>query len=101
MGGRLLPSRLRRGMLSNCWIGSSFQIHLLKLSDGRPHPLAPADPTVFHIDFEEGRTITRLVVLISKHRLVVVVTWIDHSDIFTWDWRSRRKLPVSLLESSG
>jgi len=79
--------------------GRAFQIHLLQLSDGRPHPLAPVDPTMFHVGVGERNTIRRLVVLISEHRLMVVailfkpISLVDHSDIFTWDWRNRRKMP--------
>lgn len=77
---------------------------MLRLSDGQPHPLAPVDPTVFHVDYGEGKTITKIVSLISENRLVVVATvhWPihrpNHGDILIWDWRSGRKMLVSLLD---
>jgi len=77
-------------------------MHLLRLSDGRPHPLAPVDPTVFHADYGEGKAITKLITLISENRLVVVVvfrktpSWEDHGGIIVWDWRSGHKVLVSV-----
>lgn len=92
-------------MWSDSWTGSGFQIHLLKLSDGRPHPLAPVDQTAFHVGFEGGMGIQGLDALISERRLVVVatlfkpLTWLDHSEILTWDWQNSRRIPVSFLNS--
>jgi len=77
-------------------------MHLLRLSDGRPHPLAPVDPTVFHVGYEEGKTIKKLITLISEHRLVVVVVfhktgnWQDRGGILAWDWRNGNKVLVSV-----
>lgn len=82
----------------NSWFRNAFQIHLLQLSDGRPHPLATADQAVFHIDRWERKAIKT--VSISERRLAVVVDdshW-DNSDIFVWDWRDGRMVSVSLLD---
>ena len=81
-------------------------MHLLKLSDGRPHPLAPIDQTAFHVNLEAGEMVTKLVALISEHRLVVVATtlksinWPHRSNILTWDWQNARKTHVSFLNSA-
>ncbi|KAF9648797.1 hypothetical protein BDM02DRAFT_2056462 [Thelephora ganbajun] len=78
--------------------GRAFQIHLLRLSDGRSHPLAPVDPTVFHVDYGQGKAITKLVALITEHRLVVVAAvrralrWQDHGGVLIWDWRNGHKM---------
>jgi hypothetical protein len=90
--------------MSNSWVESAFQIHLLQLSDGRPHPLATVDPTVFNVDYGQGNTITKLTTLISKHRLVVVVAVrrdVQSGDggILVWDWRNGLIMLVSVSDS--
>lgn len=72
-----------------------LQIHLLQLSDGRPHPLATVDPTVFRLDSGQGTEITKLSILISKRRLVVAVSVNKNSALLIWDWRNGHRLFVS------
>jgi len=98
-GGRLRRPLLRCIAESNYLVGSAFQIHLLRLSDGRPHPLAAVDQTAFHIDYGQQKAITKLTVLISEHRLVLVVAIrkdLRKKDdgILIWDWRSGHKILV-------
>ena len=66
----------------------------------------PVDPTVFHVDFGEGKTIKKLTALISERRLVVVAIvskhkgQLDHGDILIWDWRNGHRMIVSLPNSA-
>ena len=66
----------------------------------------PVDPTVFHVDFGEGKTIKKLSTLISERRLVVVAIvsklkgQVDHGDILIWDWRNGHRMIVSLFNSA-
>ena len=90
---------------SNFLVGSAFQIHLLLLSDGRPHPLATVDQSVFHIDYRQGKAITKFNTLIGECILVVVVaahkgllSW-KYGGIFVWDWRNGHRLLVSAFDS--
>lgn len=103
-GGRWVTAfstPLRCRSLTNSGVCSAFQIHLLRLSDGRPHPLATVDPSVFHIDYGEGKTITEFSVLIGERILVAVVAvhkalrWKD-GGILIWDWRNGHKILVSV-----
>lgn len=90
-------------MQSKFWAGSFFQIHLLQLSDGRPHPLAITGPgpPVFSAGYFGGNIITELSALISERRLVVTVTvdkFLGRRDgnLFIWDWQSGHRILVSL-----
>ena len=90
--------------MSNLWVESAFQIHLLQLSDGRPHPLATVDSTAFNVDYGQGNTITKLTTLISKYRLVVVVAvrrdlQSGGGGILVWDWRTGHIMLVSVSDS--
>jgi hypothetical protein len=49
---------------------STFRIHLLQLSDGFPHPLAPIDPDIFYIGYKSRKILSSLDILVSRHRLV-------------------------------
>ena len=62
------------------------------------------DPSVFHIDYGEGKEITKFSALIGERTLVAVVAvhkgrrWKD-GVILIWDWRSGRKMLVSVSSS--
>ena len=80
---------------------SASQIHILQLSDGFPHPLAPIEFLMLRVDHESGKTISGLDVLVSGHRLVAVVTlrgtfhFGRYNVLVVWDWRSGQRVLVS------
>jgi len=61
------------------------------------------DQTAFYVENGAGKTIRKLTVMISEHRLVAVVAvhWTPSEDggIFVWDWWSGDLVLVSVAKS--
>lgn len=83
---------------------SAFRIHILRLSDGFPHPLATlVDPIAHYVDYESKKTLSSLKILVSGHRLVAIAAFDGasyfgrYNTLIVWDWRSGRRVLVSSL----
>lgn len=80
---------------------SAYRIHLLRLSDGFPHPLAPIDPATFYVDYESKKILSSLDISVSGHRLVAIVSFEGtfyfgrYNTLVVWDWRSGQRVLVS------
>lgn len=80
---------------------STFRIHILRLSDGFPHPLALMDPIMHCVDYESNKVLSSLEILISGHRLVAVAAFEGascfgrHNVLLGWDWRRGQRVLVS------
>jgi len=79
---------------------STFRMHLLRLSDGFPHPLALVDSAMHCVNYESRRFLSSLEVLVSGHRLVTVAAFAEapyfgrHNTLVVWDWRSGQRVLV-------
>lgn len=86
---------------------SVFLIHTLQLSDGFPHPSAPADHPMLYVDRDSEKTISSLNILVSGHRLVAIITLQGtfHSGryniLVVWDWRSGQRVLVTVPTSTS
>lgn len=83
---------------------SAFRIHILRLSDGFPHPLAAlVDPAILYVDYESKKTLSSLNILVSGHRLVTIAAFDGafyfgrYNTLTVWDWRSGQRVLVSSL----
>ena len=80
---------------------SMCRVHILRLSDGFPHPLAPGGPSVHCVDYESKRILSSLDILVSRHRLVALAASGGLSypglrdTLVVWDWRSGNRVLVS------
>ena len=86
---------------------SVFLIHTLQLSDGFPHPSAPADHPMLYVDRESEKTISSLNILVSGHRLVAIVAFQGtfhygrYNTLVVWDWRSGQRVLVIVPASTS
>jgi len=82
------------------WL-STFRIHILRLSDGSPHPLAPIDSAMDYVDYESRKIISSLEILVSGHRLVAIAAFKGafyfgrRNTLIVWDLRKGRRVLVS------
>lgn len=81
---------------------SAFRVHILRLSDGFPHPLAPMDPVMHYVGYGSRKILSSVGVLVSGHRLVAIAVFKGssyfgrHNTLIVWDWRSGQRVLVSL-----
>lgn len=84
----------------NSWL-STFRIHILRLSDGSPHPLALINSAMDYVDYESRKIISSLEILVSGHRLVAIAAFKGASyfgrrnTLIVWDLRKGRRVLVS------
>jgi len=82
----------------------SFQLSLLQMSDGSPHPDA-AEPVIIGTEFGPWQTIHDISIRATGCRLAVVVSLASthmgeegtHENLFIWDWRTGQKYFVSRI----
>ena len=94
-------------VLSDTLSVRSFQLSLLQMSDGCPHPDA-AEPIIFGTEFGPWQRICDISVQATGLKLAVKVS-LDlpttngsegkHDNLFIWDWRTGQKYIVSGIPS--
>lgn len=78
---------------------STIRIHILRLSDGFPHNLAP-DPVMHYVEHGSRKILSSIKVLASRHRLVAIAAlqrtsyFGRHNTLVVWDWRSGERVLV-------
>jgi len=88
--------------LTNVLPARSFQLSLLQMSDGSPHPDA-VEPVIIGTEFGPWQRVHWVSIEATGRRLAADVSLVQHdnmdgmrhNNLFIWDWRTGQKYCVS------